>query len=316
MTKISQPGIYDMPEAEYHADPCITPSLSSGIASKIIDTTLAEAKFNHPRLNPLLEMDDPSETGYDLGSVLHKLVLGVGPEVEVIDAPTWQTKAAKEARVAAFAAHKQPILIHNYEKAEVMVARLFEQLPNDPDNADAFNPATGKGEQTAIAVLPSPSGDVMCRARCDWLARPTPDSAIIYDYKSWQMGCDPEDFIKYLFREGRDIQDPFYTLVTAAALGIDPQKIEFRFVVQSAKEPHLISVVQMDDQARGFAFERTRYAIEKWGHAMQSGQWPGYRPRTHFVAAPPYEFTKWAEKLAAEEFADQLDERASENEGN
>lgn len=313
--KITTDGFYDIPEPEYHADPCATPSLSSGVVSTIVSDTMAEARWKHPRLNPLLEEKD--ETKFDLGNIAHSLLLTPSRNIMPIDAADWRNKAAKEARDEAIELGSLPCLLHVYEQAEAMVSAARLQLDADPDNADAFVAGKGVAEQTVIATLPSPFGPVVCRTRNDWrdLTRP-----IITDYKTKRDGADPEAFARYLFNEARDVQDPFYSLVLAAVLGIDPREVEFRFVVQSASPPYVLSVVQLDDQAREFAFERVRYAIGKWAQARAENRWPGFRPRTHFVAAPPYALTRWSEKIMAEDMADQLDQRtaeaAEEHEGN
>ncbi|WP_242401117.1 hypothetical protein [Acetobacter okinawensis] len=52
MSIITTPGIYDLPEAQYHADPCPTPSLSNSVARILLDESPMHAHFSHPRLNP------------------------------------------------------------------------------------------------------------------------------------------------------------------------------------------------------------------------------------------------------------------------
>lgn len=303
---INHAGFFDLPEAEYHADPCAEPSLSSGVVSTIVGGTLAEARWKHPRLNPLFEEKD--STKFDLGSVAHMLLLGKGRKLVVIDADDWRTKAAKEQRDEAVTSGFQPVLLSVYEQAEAMVSVARDQLADNSDNLDAFAEGKGIAEQVGIAPLPSPFGEVMCRTRMDWRHTGRP---IIWDYKTKRDGADPDLFVRYLFNEARDVQDPFYSLVLARLLEIDPREVEFRFVVQSATAPYPLAVIQLDDQAREFAFERVRFALGKWAQARAENRWPGFRPRTHFVAAPPYALTRWGEKIMAEEMAEQLDERAA-----
>lgn len=301
--RISEPGFYDMKPEQYHADPCARPSLSSGIVSTIISDTLADARWKHPRLNPLLEEED--STNYDLGSVAHELLLGRGAGIVVIEADDWRKKDTQQQRDDALAANKQPCLLKVYEQATAMVSAARAQLAEDEDNADAFT--AGFAEQVAIASLPTVHGDLMCRVMMDWrmAARPA-----IYDYKTFAPGADPDRFVKYLFREGRDVQDPFYSMVLGAVLGLDWRAVEFRYVVQSPKPPYVLSVIELDEQARAFAHERATWAMEQWALAGRAGKWWGYRPRTHYVAPPSYEMMNWAAKRAADDFAAALDERA------
>ena len=87
---ITVPGRYEMPEADYHADPVAGGSLSSSVARHILARTPAEVAY---------ERDHPvHKDAYDLGTVVHKALLGIGPEIVEVDADSWQTKAARQAR--------------------------------------------------------------------------------------------------------------------------------------------------------------------------------------------------------------------------
>jgi hypothetical protein len=48
----------------------------------------------HPRLNPDYRHDD--DTKFDVGNIAHKLMLGRGKDIVVLDFDDWRTKAAKE----------------------------------------------------------------------------------------------------------------------------------------------------------------------------------------------------------------------------
>ena len=154
-------GFHQISEEAYHADPASSPSLSSGVLSKVVGSTLAEARWAHPRLNPLYESED--STKFDLGSVAHTLLLGKGQEIAVIDAGDWRGGDAKKARATAIGQGKQPCLIGVFEEAEGMAARAREQLADDPDNRDAFTDACGVAEQVAIAE-PGPEFVILRRA--------------------------------------------------------------------------------------------------------------------------------------------------------
>ena len=98
--KIDKPGIYPgVSSADYFADPCPTPSLTQSLCKILIETSPQHAWTAHPRLNPQFEYD--SDTKFDLGNVAHRLVLGRGKEIEVIEFDDWRSKAAKEARAKA-----------------------------------------------------------------------------------------------------------------------------------------------------------------------------------------------------------------------
>lgn len=304
-SRIAAPGFYDLAPEAYHADPCERPSVSSGIISTIVTDTLAAARWKHPRLNPDLEPDD--NTNYDLGSVAHELVLGKGSGIVVIDADDWRKKDTQEQRDAALEAGRQPCLAKVYEQACAMRDAAREQLAHDPENRDFFE-APGVSEQVAIWGHETDAGNIFCRAMMDrrLLERPA-----IYDYKTFKPGADPDGFVKYLFREGRAVQDPFYSMGLCKLLGTNWFRAEFRYVVQSPDAPYVLSVIQLDEQARDLAWQQTSWALEVWGKALRDGHFPGYRPRTHYVAPPPYEVTRWDDRMAADQHADALDARAA-----
>ena len=73
---ITEPGLYDIPAAEYHADPCAPISLSRGIAHMLIRQSPEHAHWHHPKLGG---HDDIKVTSMmDDGSVIHELLLGKG----------------------------------------------------------------------------------------------------------------------------------------------------------------------------------------------------------------------------------------------
>lgn len=300
MTRVTTPGFYDHDEATYHADPCVEPSLSSGIAAQLVIGTPSQAKHKHPRLNPDFEVED--QTKYDLGNVAHELVLGRGKGIRVIDAEDWRKKATQEERDEILAAGGTPCLAPVYEKAAAMRAALFEQLACDAENREAFQPDKGKPEQALYwqhRPLHAPRL-IWCRALLDWRVT---DRPVIYDYKTFagEKGADPEAFVKHIVSAGRDVQDPHYSSGLAAELGLSIDDVVFRYVVQEPKPPFNAVVVELDAATKAFAHERWTYAVEKWAQCRAADQWPGFPPRTHYAGAPGWAQAQWADKMLAEE---------------
>ncbi len=308
MGMIQEPGIYDLSEAEYHADPAPKPSLSSGVASALVLYPPKEAWFMHPRLNPDFEVED--ERKYDLGTVAHELVLGKGAGIRIIEADDWRKKDTQEQRTQAIAEGKQPCLIGVYEKAQAMRTALMEQLADDPDNRDAFVSGLGFAEQSMLWK----EGHRWCRSRPDWRLK---DRPVIYDYKTFagEKGADPEAFIKYIMGQARDVQDPHYSRGLGLLIDVPPEEVIFRYVVQDVDPPHLASVVEFDAATKQLAQDRWAYAFRKWSECLVSGIWPGFAARTHYVGAPVWAFAQWEEKMMAEEMlgrVQQLDTEAAE----
>ena len=112
---IDAPGVYDLPEAQYHADPLrhLGGSLSSTTAKRLLAPScpaLARYKADHPE----------HKDAYDLGSATHALTLGTGCPIVEVDASTWGGKAAKEAREQARAVGAVALLSKELATARAM----------------------------------------------------------------------------------------------------------------------------------------------------------------------------------------------------
>src|SRR5262249_53732831 len=105
-----EPGLYDLTDEAYHADPCPEPSLSAGVALAGLDQSWRHAWHRHPRLNPhYQEREKPS---FRLGRALHNMILEDASRVSVVAAANWKTNAAKEQRAALEAAGRIVLLDH------------------------------------------------------------------------------------------------------------------------------------------------------------------------------------------------------------
>lgn len=73
---ITKTGEYHLPSADYHADPCKTPSLSASLADTILSGTPRHAWLESPRLNP--DHEPVEKRAFDIGSAAHEVLLGNG----------------------------------------------------------------------------------------------------------------------------------------------------------------------------------------------------------------------------------------------
>ena len=119
-------GIHTISAEEYHADPCESPSLSSSLASALLNQSPRHAWMQHPELNPDYRPEENSR--FDLGSAAHALLLeGNQAKIAIIEADDWRTKKAKEERDTARENGLLPVLAkHDFAlKAMVKAAREF-----------------------------------------------------------------------------------------------------------------------------------------------------------------------------------------------
>ncbi|WP_431889387.1 PD-(D/E)XK nuclease-like domain-containing protein [Nocardiopsis alba] len=276
---ITRPGLYDgIPEAVYHADPVPGGSLSSSGARKLLAPS-CPALFHHEQ-----QHGQPHRAAFDFGTAAHELVLGVGAGIEVIDAPDYRTKDAQKARDAAYAAGKTPLLPRDYKVVEAMA----EELKRHPIAGALFQPGTGKPEQSMF--WKDPGTGVICRARLDWLPTQVKGKRLVIgDYKTCRSAA-PADIAKAVHEHGYHQQDDFYRR-GARELRVGGPDTSFVFVFQQKTAPYLVTVVELDHEARRIGRERNDHALKTYARCKETGVWPGFSDDIEMLSLPA-----WAER--------------------
>lgn len=275
----------DLPAAEYHADPCPSPSLSSSIAHVLLTRSPRHAWWRHPRLNRAYEREEAEQ--FDLGTAAHAYVLQGVETFEVIDAPDWRKDATKALRDAARAAGKVPLLSHQWTAVRAMEATLQSQLAA----VEAPRPFRAGDPEVTLVWR---EGAVWCRARPDWLHA---DLRVIDDLKTTGMSAEPGAWSRSLFGAGYDLQAAFYLRGLRAVCGANAL---FRFVVVENTAPYAVSLVSLTPQALALADRKVSRAIELWGHCLDTNEWPSYPTRVCYAEAPAWAETQWLEREVRE----------------
>ena len=274
---ITEPGVYDIPADEYHADPVAGGSLSSSGACDLIAPS-CPARYRHNQDHG----GDDHRPHFDFGHAAHRLVLGDGPEIVVIDAADWRTKAAKATRDEAHASGAVPLLTADYQQVEAMAAAILDH----PIAAALFRPGHGKAEQTL--VWRDDRTGTMRRARLDWLPEPRDGRLIVPDYKTCHS-ANPEALSKAVYQFGYHQQADWY-LAGTQALGLADTHAAFVFVAQEKDPPYLVTVFELDHVAMRIGAARNRRAIDVYVHCTKTGRWPAYVDGVTQLALP-----RWAE---------------------
>ena len=262
--KLTQPGVYQLAAEDYHADPVAGGSLSSTGARKLLDPS-CPALFKHWQDNP-----EEHKRSFDFGQAAHAELLGIGRPIRVLDYPDYKTKAAREAKVAAYAADEIPMLTAEYEVVKAMVA----QIRAHPVAAALFNPDTGVGEQTI--VWRDRRTGVACRAMLDWLPNPGDGRLIVPDYKTTARAVDPGSLSKTLAEFGLHQQGAWYLDAVHAAGLVGDLDPAFVLVFQSKTAPYLVNVVQVDPHALMWGDVLNQEARAVYAECTRTGRWPGY----------------------------------------
>lgn len=279
-------GIYDIPAEEYHRDCCPEPSLSASIIHTMLSCSPAHARHEHPKLNPDYRPEESER--FDRGTAAHAYLLQGETAFEIIDAPDFRTKAAREARDAARAAGKTPLLAKHWQDVLDMVEAANRQLDDFRDPPRPFS--AGKPERTVVWMESVGSKVVWMRARLDWLHD---DRRWIDDLKTSGGSVHPEVWGRKLWADGYDCQAAFYIRGVKAISGVEPT---FRFVACENTAPYCLSVLSPSPQMLELARRKVEQAIATWADCLTSGYWPAYPQRTCYVDTPPFEEARQMER--------------------
>ena len=269
---INKPGIYDMPEASYHADPCIEPSLSNSITRVILDQSPMHARYAHPRLN-LQRAPFETTSSMEFGTALHKILLGKGAAIVEIKADDYRTKIAKEDRDNARENGAVPLLSEAYERVHTCANVALEQMKQRADCAEFFMP--GRSE----AVMVWRKDGIWCRGMVDRL--PDDPKAPIFDVKGTAMSANPTEWDRRMVKAYRT-QDRFYAQGAKILRGVEPQPM--RFIVVEMRAPFAVSVLTPAPSLRSLADDDVSRAQMIWGKCLKNNEWPGYSHTAHIEA--------------------------------
>lgn len=274
-----EPGVYDMPEDIYHADPVPGGSLSASGAKKILSSP---ARFWFDRLHP------PKPTAaMELGTAAHKLTLGVGAQIVMVNAEDWRSAEARAERDQARAEGKVPLLRADYGRAATMAAAVRSH----PLAAALFT----QGAAERSLFWQDREFGIWCRARLDWL----PDSPLPYGYRmiiadlKTCVSASRDAIAKQVANFSYHIQAAFY-VDAVRALGLDDDPAFLLVFVESAP-PHLINIAQLDDDAMNVGRDLGREAMERYRDCSQTGEWPGYSAEIELISLPPWTRRSYAE---------------------
>lgn len=273
---IDTPGVFSLTDDQYFADPVPGGSLSSS-GARLLLAPSCPAKYR-------AAMDEPFAATKDmnLGKAAHGVVLGTGPDLVVVDAADWRTKAAQTARDEALARDAVPLLPAQMKVIQEMAAALRAH----PLASILFDREHGTPEQ-ALFWRDTPTG-IMRRCKLDWL----PDEAkgrhtIFAEYKTCRSAA-PKAIGRALADYGYH-QQASWNLDGIRALQLAASPV-FWFVAQEKVRPYVVTVAEVDVTGLRIGHERNREAIDIYARCTETGHWPAYSESPVVVSLP-----QWAE---------------------
>lgn len=294
---ITEPGIYAMDAATYHADPCRPMSLSSTGARLLSGE--CPAMFLHARQQPV------RKRAFDVGTAGHLMVLEPDlfeQQVVVVRGKTkdgrpsngYQSADAIEQREAAYASGKTPLLPEEVEQVQAMRDAVWQ----DPIARLAFK--DGATEQSLF--WRDPEFGIWCRTRPDYFPR---HGRRLVDYKT-STSANPRDFERRVHDLGYHQQAAHYLDGYEAVTGERPDS--FIFIVQAKTAPYLVSTCILDAVAIEIGRTINRYAKGVFAHCLATDEWPSYRPdvaqrpRAFVVGLPAYAINQHEARVEAGDY--------------
>ena len=290
-----KPGLYpDVSSADYHADPCPDGSLSCSWIDVLLERTPAHVKANHPRLRST--EPEPEEWKFNLGTAVHELLLLGDEAIFLVEAKDYKTNAAKEARDAALATGKLPLLGHQFDRADAIVAAIREQFDEHPLLRGVLASPDAQREVTAI-WQDEQHGGVWCRSRPD-LALPR----MIMDLKVTGVAATPEAWgSSHAWKMGYARRAVWYRRGWRILTGVMPA---YRFVVIEDAPPYAVSVFECAPEALDLATKEVMQALSIWQRCMEGGIWPGYSTDLQWIVPPTWAQYRTEEVLARHQMTD------------
>ena len=273
----------------YHADADRPQSLSASLGkclvpNRMFTTTPLHCWNDASRLNP--NWKPTNAKNFDIGNTMHELTLGKGHGLVVLDFDNFTTKAAREARDAAYAERKTPILRDMYERAleaKAVADRLLDACPWGHPFRD------GEPEAALRWIEKTKWGDVRCKALVDWLPNQRPLERGI-DYKSTGMTANPEWWERrQLHALGYDISACFHRR-GYKALGL-AHSCDYLWVVQEWDAPYACSIVGYSDDELNKTESEVQQMIDVFAKCLHTNDWPGYDMDPYMAKRP-----KWIDK--------------------
>lgn len=283
--------------ARYYADDVglVVPALSASIAKLLISRTPAHAKLAHPKLSPPKFRKQDPESVQVRGSVLHKLVLGRGAELCIVEADDWRTKAAQEVRDGAFEAGQLPVLGRRMSglkaSARAIVASLAE---------DWLTPLDGQSEVVVTWEETASDGTlVWCKAMLDHL-RIVADgvqSPQCIDLKTLE-DASPPSCEKQANEHAHGIQAAAYTSALSA-LYPAARSVDVLFAFAEAEPPNSVTLGKLDGEHLDLGLRQWRLAVDIWAECLTRGTWPSTYQRTVAqIRAKPWKLAEFEEREA------------------
>lgn len=274
----------DMDDETYFGDPIEEGSLSNSGIKILIDETPLDFAYQAPRINPAAQAKVLETVAGRRGDVVHQLALGKGKGYAVGDFKDWRTKVAGEFKAEALERGETPILLKQFEEAEVMAEVVKERI---------VEICEGEPYQTEVAIIwreETPHGDIYMRGRLDvWC----PSKLLILDPKITALlgnGRPGEEKVgRHMVSMGWDRQAALYSRGVGRLIPEAEGRVKFGNLLIKPEEPFTSRLLWPSVTAKRTALYQCREPMLKFAECMKEGRWPSYPQEGEILELPTWE---------------------------
>jgi hypothetical protein len=281
---------------EYHKDPCDKPSLSSSTAQVIVTKSPLHAWTRHPKYGQQdgdseeLEAEDEDTKAKSNGTLVHRLLLGKGAKLVVVEADNFKTKAAREKRDEAKSAGKIPVIARRLDELNAIVEILRARCA---DHGYEFN---GDSEIPVEWYERGLQGPVLCRSMIDHAYL---DDGVAFDVKTIR-NASPDHIARTFVEHGYHIQDHAYTRAQEELRPKLKGRIDLTFLFMEIEPPYAVVPVVPDGAIQEIGKQHWLRAVHLWEQCLAKNEWPSYCSSRITIEAPPWVISRhlgqeWAE---------------------
>lgn len=252
-------------------------AFSAGLAYRILSESPLHAWAGSP-WNP--DYRGNNGQAADVGTYAHAMLLeGELPSLVTLDFPDFKTKLAREARDAAYADGKTPILARKLAPVRAMVERAREYVSASAI-AGIFD--SGEAEHSITWV----QDGVPCKIRPDWLSG---DRRIILSYKTTPGSAAPDSWIRRQLPQYA-IGMPLYEAGIRATFGVERTRVVH--LVQEQASPYACSLIALDPAAQSVAEAKLDRALSTWRSCLETKRFPAYPLEICYAEARAWEMAE------------------------
>lgn len=290
-----------MPFERYLSDPAPEPSLTSSILRVLADSAPAKVWATNTRLNPRAETPAASAR-MDIGTAAHAAFVGGNDALRVIDADSYRTKAAREARDEARESGLTPVLSKDHEMAETMAGAAVEFC----EEAGMEGLLAGTRETTLLWTERSPAWrEVYCRARPDILLDGDAAKPVIVHFKTTASNVHLRNMPRFAVGQN-------WPLIAAHYAAAWPDQSVWQvFLVQETTPPYLCQAVTLDEAFLDIARAQREALVDVWARCIENESWPGHEEAIHRILPPAWyqdgaEASGYAYRVGRQEMASRV----------